>query len=61
LKQRGFAQKNQAHHMAVIASAELIADLERTVRACAARSTLMLRRVADLLEVTADRPIEEAG
>jgi hypothetical protein len=47
--------------MAAIASAELIADLERTVRACAALSTLMLRRVADLLEVTADRPIEEAG
>jgi hypothetical protein len=47
--------------MAVIASAELIADLERTVRAGPARSTLMLRRVAGLLEVTADRPIEEAG
>ena len=47
--------------MAVIASAELIADLERTVRAGPARSSLMLRRVADLLAVTADRPIEEAG
>ena len=47
--------------MAAIASAKPIDDLERTVRAGAARSTLMLRRVADLREVTADRPIEEAG
>jgi len=47
--------------MAAIASAELIADLERVMRARAAPSTLMLRRLADLLAVTADRPIEGAG
>jgi hypothetical protein len=47
--------------MAAIASAELIADLERTVRASPAPSTLMLRRLADLFAVTAGRPIEEAG
>ena len=37
--------------MAAIASAQLIAELERTVRACPARSPGMLRRVADLLAV----------
>jgi len=45
--------------MAAIASAELIADLERTVRARPAPSTLILRRLAD--PVAAGRPIEEAG
>jgi hypothetical protein len=47
--------------MAAIASAELIADLQRTVRASPARSTEMPPRLADLLGVTADRPIAEAG
>jgi hypothetical protein len=46
--------------MAVITSAELIADLERTVRASPARSTRMLCPVANLLGVKADRPIAEA-
>jgi hypothetical protein len=47
--------------MAAIASAELIGDLERTVRADPARFTRMLRRAANLLAVTASRPIGEAG
>jgi hypothetical protein len=47
--------------MAAIASAELIADLEWTVRASPARSTLKPRRLADLFEVTAGRLTEEAG
>jgi hypothetical protein len=47
--------------MAAIASAELIAELERTVRAGPTRSTQMPRQVADLPAVTADRPIEGAG
>jgi len=46
--------------MAVITSAELIADLERTVRASPARSTQMLCPVADLVGVKADCPIAEA-
>ena len=46
--------------MAVITSAELIADLERTVRASSARSTQMLRLVGDLPGVKADRAIAEA-
>ena len=46
--------------MAVITSAELIADLERTVRASPARSTQMLRPAADLLGMKADRLIAEA-
>jgi hypothetical protein len=47
--------------MAAIRSAELIADLEWTVRASPALSTLMLRRLAGLLAVTAGRSIGEAG
>jgi hypothetical protein len=47
--------------MAAIASAESLADLERTVRADPARFTQMLRRAADLFTVTASRPIEGAG
>jgi hypothetical protein len=46
--------------IAVITSAELVADLERTVRANPARSTQMLRPVADLLGAKADRLIAEA-
>lgn len=37
--------------MAAIASADLIADLERTVRARPARSAAMLSRAAGLLSV----------
>jgi hypothetical protein len=47
--------------MAAIASAEFIADLERTVRADPARFTQMLRRAADLFAITASRLFEEAG
>jgi hypothetical protein len=47
--------------MAAIASAELIANLESTVRASPAPSTLMPRRLAGLFAVTASRPTEEAG
>jgi hypothetical protein len=47
--------------MAAIASAESLADLERTVRADPARFTQMLRRAADPFAVTASRPIEGAG
>jgi len=47
--------------MAAIASAQPVDDLERTVRASPARSTQMLPRLADLLGMTADRPIAEAG
>jgi|EndMetStandDraft_2_1072991.scaffolds.fasta_scaffold454039_2 hypothetical protein len=47
--------------MAAIASAELIGDLERTVRADPVRFTRMLRRAANLLAVTTSRPIGEAG
>ena len=47
--------------MAAIASAELKADLERTLRASSARCSLMPRRLAYLFAVTADRPIEGAG
>ena len=63
--------------MAAIASAELVAELERAVRACPARSSQMLPRAADLLAATAghldqrqlavfdemhgDAPIAEAG
>ena len=41
--------------MAAIASAELIAELERSVQARPGRTAQMLRRVADLLTATADR------
>jgi hypothetical protein len=47
--------------MAATASAKPIDELERTVRAGPARSTQMLHRLPGLLEVTADRPIAEAG
>jgi hypothetical protein len=47
--------------MAAIASAELIADLERTVRADPARLTRLLRRAANLLAATASSPIGETG
>jgi len=47
--------------MAAIASAKPIDDLEQTVRARPARSSRVLRRLADLLEMTADCPIAEAG
>ena len=57
--------------MAAIASAERIAELERSVRACPARTAGMLRRAADLLSATSirdfalkfqpDVPIAEAG
>jgi len=48
--------------VASIASAELIADLDRTVRASAARSTRMLRRVIDLkFQADRDVPRAEAG
>ena len=46
--------------MAAIASAEFIADLERTVRASPVRSAQMLCPVANLVGVKADRPIAEA-
>ena len=48
--------------MASIASAELIAELDRTARANAARSIRMLRRVLDL-KFQRDRavPTAEAG
>jgi hypothetical protein len=45
--------------MAAIASAELIAGLERTVRAGPARSNRMLHRVIDLPGVSAH--VVEAG
>ena len=54
-----FYLKNQ-DPMAVIASAEFVAELDGTVWANPTRSTQMLRRVADLLAVTARRPIEGA-
>jgi uncharacterized protein (DUF2336 family) len=41
--------------MVAIASAELVAELERSVRESPARTTRMLRSVADLLSATADR------
>jgi len=48
--------------MASIASAELIADLDRTVRASAARSTRLLRRViGPKFKRDRDVPIAEAG
>ena len=46
--------------MAVIASAELIADPERIARTSPARSAQMLRPVAELFGVKADRPTAEA-
>lgn len=39
--------------MAAVESAELVAELERTVRASLTRSSKMLRTAADLLSVTA--------
>jgi hypothetical protein len=47
--------------MAAIASAELIADLERAVQASPAPSILLLRGLAGVLAATTDRPIEGAG
>lgn len=63
--------------MAAIASAELVAEPERIARACPARSSQVLRRVADLPAATAghlhrqrldtfdeidgDAPVAEAG
>jgi hypothetical protein len=39
--------------MAAIASAELVAELERIARACPARSSQLLRSLADLPAATA--------
>jgi len=47
--------EEQAHPMAAIASAELIADLERAVQASPGRTAHLLGGVANLLAVTADR------
>src|SRR5262245_44249856 len=41
--------------MVAIGSAELVADLEQSVRASPGRTSQMLRRVAQLFSITADR------
>jgi hypothetical protein len=72
-----FCPKGRRIPMAAIASAELVAEPERIVRACPARSSGVLRRVADqpaataghfdqrqfdvFDEIAGDAPVAEAG